>query len=124
MSTVLVVDDEFDISMLLVRLLTVCGHEAACVPDGRAALDYLHAHPASMVILDVMMPEMDGIEVLRAMRAEAQLRDVPVVMYSAISDDETQHKALEAGAADYLVKGGESLNVLLNLVQHYATPPH
>lgn len=123
-SNVLVVDDEFDLSMLLVRLLKVCGHHAACASTGTAALEYLHTHHTSMVILDVMMPEMNGIDVLKTIRADPELRDLPVVMYTALADDDMRRQACEAGAADYLVKGGHSLDLLLNLVRQHASVTH
>ena len=107
MATVLVVDDNPDACRMMAKLVTRCGgHQGVCVTSGEEALEYLQAQPVALVILDNMMPGMNGIEVLRQMRLRPELADVPVVMWSAIADPAFIEHAKEKGAADYWTKAG------------------
>lgn len=100
---VLVVDDEAPLRELIVVALgnTFRSEEAA---DGEAALALLAQDPHDLVFLDVMLPGLSGIEVLRAMRADAALREVPVVVVSAWQGPEDIAAALESGADGFLEK--------------------
>ena len=84
----LVVDDTEVNRDLLVRRLKALGHEVETAVHGRAALETLAARPIDLVLLDIMMPEMDGFEVLERMRADAVLRTIPVIMISAVDEIE------------------------------------
>jgi CheY-like chemotaxis protein len=107
MPKVLIVDDNLEGCRPLARLISRQGHEVSCAASGPEALDLLRADGYGLVLLDIMMPEMDGIQVLRAMRADANpaVRTVPVLMYTALSDHEHVQRATAAGAQGYLVKG-------------------
>lgn len=89
MKTVLVVDDEFDLANTLRAILEAEGYRAETCSDGREALDRLRSDaPASkpdLVIMDVMMPRVSGLEVLRAMRQSPDLDGVPVILMSAMT---------------------------------------
>src|SRR5215207_8913853 len=98
MANVLIVDDDVDGCKPLARLLTYVGHSAFFVHDGRAALSLLDRVRPDMILLDVMMPGLDGIEVLKIIRAHPVHKDLPVVVYSALSDTETVDRALRSGA--------------------------
>ncbi len=104
MANVLIVDDNVKSCRPLVRLLEFVGHHAFFVHDGRTALAMLDRVRPDMILLDVMMPGMDGIEVLRTIRRHPLHKDLPVVVYSARDDNETIDQALSSGAQDYLVK--------------------
>jgi adenylate cyclase len=102
---VLVVDDNEGNRDLLTRRLSRAGYESirtAC--NGREALEMMRQHDFDLVLLDVMMPEIDGIGVLREMKQDAQLRDIPVVMISAVDDPTSVTECIELGAEDYLPK--------------------
>ena len=86
------------------RRLKALGHEVETAVHGRAALETLAARPIDLVLLDIMMPEMDGFEVLERMRADAVLRTIPVIMISAVDEIEAVAKTIELGATDYLPK--------------------
>jgi CheY-like chemotaxis protein len=86
---------------MLIRHL---GHQAEHVESGSKALDYLSHRRPDLVILDVMMPGIDGLEVLRRMRADPGMADLPVIMFSAMSDPKFRQLAQEKGANDYWVK--------------------
>jgi signal transduction histidine kinase len=100
---ILVVDDNADMREYLQRLLETRWHvELAC--DGVAALHVLRTRPPDLVIADVMMPELDGFQLLRAIRGEERLRALPVLVLSARAGEESRVEGVEAGADDYLVK--------------------
>ena len=87
----------------LARVLDELG-ETVTVPDGRAALDLLRERRFDLVVTDVMMPELDGLGLLKEIRADAVLRTTPVVLLSARAGPEAAAGAIEAGADDYVVK--------------------
>src|SRR5579859_1409328 len=123
MPSVLIVDDHLDQCLPLQTLLRLIGHRAACVNSGRAALDYIRSHPTSLMLLDVMMPEMSGIDVLRAIRADHQFDSLPILMYSALSDQARIAEARQLGAQDYLVKGNIRFDDLRALIERHIGPP-
>jgi len=106
MANILVVDDHVDTCRVLVRLLRHLRHEGSCVHDGESALRYLQLHLPDLMILDVMMPGMDGMEVLRHVRGEARTATIPVVMFSAVTDAAFRDHAISKGATDYWAKAG------------------
>jgi adenylate cyclase len=101
---VLVVDDDSVNRLLLSRSLEQEGHRFATAEDGGRALEMLHAESFDVVLLDVVMPEIDGFEVLAEMQADGQLRHIPVIMISALEDTESVVRGIELGAQDYLPK--------------------
>ncbi len=101
---ILVVDDNEANRDLLVRRLQRQGHTTETAADGRHALDMLAASAFDLVLLDIMMPVLNGYEVLAHMRADAELRHVPVVLISALGDGDSIVKGIELGADDYLPK--------------------
>ncbi|KUL21491.1 SpoIIE family protein phosphatase [Actinoplanes awajinensis] len=103
-ATVLVADDNADMRDYLTRLLRAAGHRVTAVSDGRYALDAIRADPPDLVVSDVMMPRMDGLELLAALRGDVRTAGVPVLMLSARAGEEASIEGLEAGADDYLFK--------------------
>ncbi|NBR85143.1 MAG: response regulator [Verrucomicrobia bacterium] len=102
--TILVVDDTESNRALLTRRLSREGFTVAIAEDGRRALDMLGRHAFDLVLLDIIMPEMDGHQVLTAMKADHTLRHLPVIMISGLDDLETLIRCIEGGAEDYLTK--------------------
>ena len=101
----LVVDDIDDNRYTLTRRLRREGFGRIIeAVNGRDALDKLEAEPVDLVLLDIMMPEIDGFEVLRRMKADTRLRDVPVIIISASEDIDTIVDAIRHGAEDYIPK--------------------
>ena len=100
---VLWADDNADMRQYVSRLLS--GHyEVEAVADGRAALEAARREAPDLVLTDVMMPHLDGFELLRELRATEGLREVPVIVVSARAGEESRISGMEAGADDYLVK--------------------
>lgn len=101
---VLVVDDSAAVSALLRGCLTREGHEVSAATDGAHALELFASGPPDIVLMDVVMPTMDGIEATRRLRDLAAGRWVPVILLSALDTEDDVVRGLEAGADDYLVK--------------------
>ena len=116
MATVLVVDDHTDANDLLCRVLRLHGHRAVSAFTGEGALALVGTDRPDLVILDVMMPDMDGIEVLRLIRANPHTATLPVVMFSAVHDAEFQRHALRKGANDYWTKGRTDFSRIADLI--------
>jgi len=100
-ASVLIADDDTILSQMLTEYLTTEGYDVAVVEDGNKALEALNQSPADIVVLDIMMPNLDGIETLRQIRASFQL---PVIMLTARGDDLDRILGLELGADDYISK--------------------
>jgi len=100
----LVVDDNKVNRLLLIRALELQGHRAAGAENGRLALEMLEREPFDLVLLDIAMPEMDGYQVLERLLANPQLRDLPVIVTSAVEGMEAVVRCIELGADDYLHK--------------------
>jgi signal transduction histidine kinase len=100
----LVVDDDEGNRDVLSRRLEKQGYTVATAENGRQALEMLEANPYDLVLLDIMMPEVDGYEVLRSLKADERLRHVPVIMISALNEMESVARCIEMGADDYLTK--------------------
>ena len=119
MASILLVDDNPDTCKPLARLLEYMGHHADCVSSGAEALGYLTMVRPNLVVLDVSMPVMDGLAVLRKMRQSPDLARLPVVMYTALSDEKVHTQAMELGARDVLIKGLTDLGELqARLTEH------
>ena len=105
MGRILIVDDSSTVRLKIRKAVENLGHEAVAVPDGIVALKTLEDAQFDTVLLDIMMPEMDGFEVLETMKANARTKDIPVIVISALSDTMTSVvKAMELGAEDFLPK--------------------
>jgi two-component system phosphate regulon response regulator PhoB len=104
MDTILVVDDERDITDLVAYNLNKAGFKSDKAHDGAEALRLAQARPPRLVILDLMLPGMDGLEVCRRLRAEARTRSVPILMLTAKGEETDKVVGLEVGADDYLTK--------------------
>ena len=101
---VLVVDDNRVNGLLLRRTLEQQGHIVELAENGRLALDLLGQGAFDLMLLDVEMPEVDGYEVLAEMKADTRLRDVPVIMTSALDELDSVVRCIDMGADDYLTK--------------------
>jgi DNA-binding response OmpR family regulator len=101
---ILVADDDGDIRDLVVFKLTQAGYEVEAVQDGAAALSSIEASLPRLAILDVMMPGLSGIDVLRKVRADERLKDLEVILLTAKSRDIDVDAGFATGASDYVIK--------------------
>jgi len=117
---ILVVDDHLDTRSALVRLLRCQGYEAVAVADGYEALGFLRANSVRLVVLDFHMPDLDGFGVLRSIRGDPMLCDVPVLMLSADDSERRRDESLRLGAREFIVKGSTDWPALFALIQQCA----
>lgn len=102
--SILVVDDNEINRDLLSRYLARLGHTVQAAPDGRKALEMIDSGAFDLVLLDIMMPEMNGYQVLQQLKDSSNWRDLPVIMISALDEMDSVVRCIELGAADYLSK--------------------
>jgi DNA-binding response OmpR family regulator len=100
----LVIDDNEGNRDMLSRRLIHQGYRVSTAVDGRHGLDFLKTQSADLILLDVMMPEMDGYAVLKELKSSDAWRDIPVIMVSALDEIESVVRCIEQGAEDYLTK--------------------
>ena len=105
MSKILVVDDAEDTRYLVTRLLHFGGYATDMAGDGLDALARIEASPPDLVLLDMMMPRMNGLEMLEVLRQDPRFRNMPVVLYTAVADRRWIDEAQRLGVADVIVKG-------------------
>ena len=101
---ILIVDDNEANRDLLARRLVHEGHEVLSVESGRRALEVLAGETFDLILLDLLMPDMNGIEVLESLKGDERLYGIPVIMISGLSETEAVIRCIEAGAEDYLPK--------------------
>ena len=117
-STILVVDDSATNLQVLVRTLDGSGHRILAARDGLSALEIARRGRPDLVLLDIMMPGMDGFEVCRALKADNATRDAVVIFLSARGDVSDKVSGLELGAADYITKPIQREEVLARVATH------
>ncbi len=101
---IVVADDNADMRRYITRLLRERGWSVEAVADGKTALEVIRQHQPDILLTDVMMPGLDGMNLLRELQADSRLRGMPVVLLSARAGEEARAEGMEAGADDYLVK--------------------
>jgi len=104
MARIVVADDDADIRDLVVFKLEQSGHEVVAVGDGAAAVEACRDAVPDLVVLDLMMPGMGGLDACRALRADAGLTRVPVILLTARAQESDIEQGFDAGADDYVVK--------------------
>lgn len=103
-ATVLVVDDDMDLREYLVEELSMEVHEVHSAPNGRKALDFIMQHHVDVVVSDVMMPLMDGFELCSKIKADVELKKIPVILLTARAESKSREQGLSIGANDYISK--------------------
>ncbi|HEV8605747.1 MAG TPA: response regulator [Tepidisphaeraceae bacterium] len=101
---VLVVEDDREINELVGAYVQIAGFEYRSALDGASALAEARERQPSLIVLDLMLPDTDGFEVCRRLKQEKHTSAIPIVMLTALSDEEHHRKGRECGAADYLTK--------------------
>ncbi len=115
---ILVAEDEYFLAETIKARLEFMGYEVVCVEDGVEALKVLKETRIHLVVMDYMMPLMDGIEATRQIKMDPKLRNIPIIFLSARARPEDQEKARKVGANDYLVKPFES-QALISLIEKW-----
>lgn len=101
---ILVADDEEDIKVVLEMFLDAAGYEVYTSYDGLDTIEKVKEYMPDLVLMDIMMPIIDGIEVVRQMKENDDLKHIPVIMLTAASKSDMAEKAIAVGAVDYVAK--------------------
>jgi CheY-like chemotaxis protein len=117
MARILIVDDEHWCRVPLAKLLEFEGYETMTASDGLEAIDALAEKEADLVLLDMMMPRMDGIGFLEAIRRDPRYQDLPVILVTAAHDRKKVAAAMALGVRDYIFKADCPFTRLLGIVQ-------
>lgn len=104
MARILVIDDEAPLRMNLVRFLRLEGHEVAEAADGEAGLVSARHHPPDLIFCDLMMPRMNGMDLLMALQSDTALQRIPFFFISASAEPERLEDGMKRGATGYLTK--------------------
>ena len=115
---ILVVDDLLENLRLLANLLIAEGYGVRKAPDGAMALSNVPRFQPDLILLDVMMPEMDGYEVCQQLKANEQFKDIPIIFLSALDLSFDKIKAFEVGAADFIHKPFHPAEVIARVRNH------
>lgn len=115
---ILFVDDDEGIQKLLARIAEKFQFDLIKAVNGEEALAQVRSQPVDLVLLDIMMPKMDGRDVCRQMKADAKLREIPVIIFSAKSTQSDRLLGLELGADDYITKPFH-LEVLMRKIEYF-----
>jgi CheY-like chemotaxis protein len=121
--SIMVVDDTPANLRLLDDLLRQQGYRVRLFPRGALALKAAAANPPDLILLDIMMPDMDGFEVCRQLKANPALNDVPVIFISALADADHKVKAFEHGGMDYVTKPFQEAEVLAGCAPTWRCTP-
>jgi DNA-binding NtrC family response regulator len=116
--TLLLIEDDLGFAERLSRNLALEGFRCDVAPTGRQALDYLGAHFYDLVVTDIRMPDIDGIEIIRRVKSGAEPKinsDIPMVVLSSVNDIRTGIEAMRLGAADYITKDSERAEIVMKL---------
>ena len=117
-ATVLVIEDDPFIAEMLREILELGGYQVECAPNGAAGLARMEAREVDLVLLDVMLPGADGLQVCRRIRDQESATRLPVVMLTVLNLPDDHQAAFTAGADDYLAKPFD-IDELLARVQHW-----
>jgi two-component system phosphate regulon response regulator PhoB len=104
MERVLIVDDDPDIQGLVSYNLKAAGFRVSTAGTGSAALETVREHPPDLIILDIMLPDLDGLEICRTLRKRANTRRIPIIMLTARTEESDRVVGFELGADDYVMK--------------------
>jgi two-component system alkaline phosphatase synthesis response regulator PhoP len=118
---ILAVDDEKHIVRLIQVNLERAGYEVVTAGDGKEALEKVKSENPDMIVLDVMMPYMDGFEVLRTLKADPVTRDIPVIMLTAKAQDADVFRGWQSGVDSYLTKPFNPMELLSFIQRIFAS---
>ncbi len=116
--TVLIVEDEPDLLTILADKFNSEGFNVVTARDGQEGLDSLTKAKPDAILLDIIMPRMDGITMLKKMREDKDNKDIPVIVLTNLADSDAVVTSLEHGAFDYLIKTDWHLAEVVNKVKH------
>jgi len=114
---ILIVDDDADGCEALLRFLKQAGHEVECAPNGKKALSAVIDHAPDLVVLDLFMPEMDGLGLLEVLRSYLRLQSLPVIILTGLPDGPLVERARQLNVNSIFVKGKASFDEISRAVE-------
>lgn len=117
---ILVVDDDLSTRQALSALMEREGHKVRCAPSGQTALLSAQDDPPNLILLDIRLPDMDGLQVCRRLKEDHRTRDIPVILLSFLDRTEDKIKGFEAGGVDYITKPFQAKEVIARIGTHLA----
>jgi len=116
MPKIVLVEDEAILQRALTEWLEEAGHEVVPLATGKEAIDRIPIESPDLVLLDIILPEINGMEVLKRLKANSATRSIPVVILTNLGDELVRKRALSLGAVDYLVKASHDLDTVNKIV--------
>ena len=123
MATILLVEDFDDAAEPVVKALRNAGHRVMSVPNGREALALLALHNMDLVVMDLRMPQMDGVTLLTVLRSYLRWQSLPVIVFSAYAEGQIVEQLRGMRVAEVLMKGSTDLAELVQAVERHLNPP-
>jgi two-component system phosphate regulon response regulator PhoB len=102
---ILIIEDDASFRRLYRDMLSAVGYYVSVADDGEMGWQMVHSVKPDLILLDLVLPKMHGFEVLKNIRGDSETKDIPVIIMTALGEQEDIHKGLELGANDYMVKG-------------------
>ncbi|OGB88095.1 hypothetical protein A3H38_03365 [candidate division WOR-1 bacterium RIFCSPLOWO2_02_FULL_46_20] len=112
MSKILIIDDEKDLVEMMTMRLTAMGYDIVGAGNGEEGISLARQAAPDLILLDIMMPGIDGYETLKRLKQEAKTKAIPVVMLTAVGKPDAVSRSLEGGASDYISKPFEPKTLL------------
>ena len=113
--TILVIDDNPNNLELMHEALSGFGYEVLIEMDGKSGIEQVKNNPPDLILLDVMMPGIDGFETCRRLQADSSTKDIPIIFLTAVSGTANKVKGLSLGAVDYITKPFEEAEILARI---------
>ena|SRR4030042_2200251 len=121
MAKILIVEDDPLISRLYEKIFSFEGYEVSLAPDGQEGLDKARLEKPTLVLLDIMMPKMHGLEVLERLKVDPETKNIPVVILTNLAGEKDAETALTKGAVKYIVKSEHDPKEITDMVKEILT---
>lgn len=119
MAKILIVEDDPLIVKIYTTRLTADGYEVSSAENGEDGLKLAEQNPPDLVVLDIMMPRMDGFAVLGKLRANPQMKQIPIIVYSNLAQEEEIKRAKESGATEFVIKANVTPTEMVAKIKQY-----
>jgi twitching motility two-component system response regulator PilH len=121
MAKILIAEDSPTAAAVLSRMLAPLGHTILLASDGENAVRRIHSEHPDLVILDIIMPKVNGFQLCRTIRSDPALKDVPIIVVTSMDRESDRYWGLKQGADEYLIKPVDA-GTLVDRVRHYLSP--
>jgi CheY-like chemotaxis protein len=123
MCKILVIDDDPYVQRFYEQLFDAHKHNMIAAKTAEEGLALAKAHHPAVILLDILMPQTDGMQILELLKADSQTKDIPTIMLTNVDDPQIARKAKALGATDFIIKSAAPSEVLLQLIEGYLKKP-